>query len=184
VSAATADTGLGWEYPDDWHLHPQFLALWERLIREALDKADDDPVVIFTNHSLPARILSWNDPYPAQFSATVGKLVDRLGLEKWSLAFQSAGGGGQPWIGPSLFEVIGDWISREAASFVVAPIGFLVDHLEVRYDLDLDARKMAEELGVSLRRTDMPNDEPEMVEMLVDLVRTSHASTMGRDGSV
>lgn len=174
VEKASEGCDLTWWYASDWNLHPQFLTLWERLIRQALDETDaTDTVVVFTNHSLPARILNWNDPYPTQFSATTGELADRLGLDRWSLAFQSAGSGNEPWLGPSLFEVVGDWISQGAKDFVIAPIGFLVDHLEVRFDLDIDAANMAKELGVSLRRTEMPNDEDEMIELLVDLVRTT-----------
>jgi len=172
VREASAAHAMEWVYPPDWHRHPRFLALWERLISDAL-RDGEDTVVVFTNHSLPARILQWNDPYPEQFAATAGELADRLGLHKWSLAFQSAGGGDQAWLGPSLFEVIGDWISQGAKDFVVAPIGFLADHLEVRYDIDLDAMKMAKELGVTLRRTEMPNDEPEIVDLLTDLVRAA-----------
>ncbi|MEE8134210.1 MAG: ferrochelatase [Gemmatimonadales bacterium] len=174
VEKASEGRDLTWWYANDWNLHPQFLTLWERLIKQALDETDaTDTVVVFTNHSLPARILNWNDPYPTQFSATAGELADRLSLDRWSLAFQSAGKGNQPWLGPSLFEVIGEWISQGAKDFVIAPIGFLVDHLEVRFDIDVDAAKMAKELGVSLRRTEMPNDADEMIEMLVDLVRTT-----------
>ncbi len=181
VDDAQGDVGPTWAFPDDWHRHPRFLSLWERLIRDAV--SDGEPVVIFTNHSLPARILTWNDPYAEQFSATAGELADRLALERWSMAFQSAGGGNQPWLGPSLFEVVGDWISQGAKEFVIAPIGFLVDHLEVRYDIDIDAANMAQELDVSLRRTAMPNDEPEMVELLEDLVRTTamRAGAVGRE---
>ena len=169
VDETLGDEGPTWTFPEDWHRHPLFLALWERLIKEAV--GESNPVIVFTNHSLPARILTWNDPYAEQFSATVGELADRLGLQQWSMAFQSAGGGKQPWLGPSLFEVVGDWISQGETDFVIAPIGFLVDHLEVRYDIDIDAAQMAKELGVSLRRTAMPNDEPDFIEMLVDIVR-------------
>ena len=102
-------------------------------------------------------------------------MADRLGLARWSLAFQSAGGGAQPWLGPTLFEVIGDWTSQGEKNFVVAPIGFLVDHLEVRFDIDIDAAKMADELGITLSRTAMPNDAEEMIDLLADLVRTTAA---------
>jgi len=176
VEKASQGCDLTWWYANDWNLHPQFLTLWERLIKQALDKTGaTGTVVVFTNHSLPARILNWNDPYPTQFSAMAGELADRLNLDRWSLAFQSAGKGNQLWLGPSLFEVVGDWISQGIKDFVIAPIGFLVDHLEVRFDLDIDAANMAKELGVSLRRTEMPNDEDEMIELLVDLVRTTAA---------
>ena len=176
VEEASEGRDLTWRYPDDWNLHPQFLALWERLIKQALEETDGkDTVVVFTNHSLPVPNLNLDDPYVAQFSATAKELADRLGLDRWSVAFQSAGKGNQPWLGPTLFEVVGDWISQGAQDFVIAPIGFLVDHLEVRFDLDVDAAKMATELGVSLRRTEMPNDEVEMVELLVDLVQTATA---------
>lgn len=180
VEQASEGRNINWSHPGDWHLHPLFLGLWERLIAQSLLESDgDDTVVVFTNHSLPATRLSLDDPYVDQFTATAEALAGRLGLERWGSAFQSAGKTNQPWLGPTMFEVIGDWISRGADDFVIAPVGFLVDHLEVRYDLDIEAAKMARELNVSLRRTDMPNDEAEMVALLVDLVRTAAGSTSG-----
>ena len=162
---------VAWMYAGSWNMHPRFLDLWSRLIRDALSRMTGSPVVIFSNHSLPARILSWNDPYPEQFRETAEALADRLSLGSWDMAFQSEGGGVQPWLGPSLFEVVGSWINRGHESFLVAPIGFLMDHLEVRYDLDIVAKRMAEELEIELRRTDMPNDDPLFVEMLVEVVQ-------------
>lgn len=161
---------LEWRCADDWHLHPTFLELWERRIADALSSIDGDPVVVFTNHSLPARIQEGSDPYTAQFEATAGALADRQGLENWATAYQSAGRGGVPWLGPTLLDVIGQWVQRGRESFMVVPIGFLMDHLEILYDLDVEARETARQLGIRLYRTRMPNDDPSLVEMLVDVI--------------
>lgn len=168
--AAPEDAGFRWSFAPSWHLDERFLAAWERRIREALATHAEPPVVIFTNHSLPARILDWQDPYPVQFAATASALAGRLGLARWSSAYQSAGGGNVPWLGPPLFDVIADWVERGHRAVLLAPIGFVMDHLEVLYDLDIEARRMAQELGISLRRTEMLNDDPDFCTMLADIV--------------
>jgi ferrochelatase len=166
AEAANPNGRIAWRFAADWHLDEGFLALWHERIQEALARASSDAVLILTNHSLPARILDWNDPYPAQFTATAEALALRLGRDAWSTAYQSAGGGDAPWLGPRLFEVVATWMDRGRTEFVVAPIGFLMDHLEVLYDLDVEAARMARELRISIYRTRMPNDDPALVELL------------------
>jgi ferrochelatase len=171
------ETPMEWRFAPDWHLHPLFLELWHRRIDDALASVPErEPWVIFTNHSLPARIQDGSDPYPAQFEATARALAERCGARSWSFAYQSAGGGNVPWLGPALGDVLARQIGNGGKDVLVAPIGFLMDHLEVLYDLDVAARRAAEELDVRLHRTRMPNDDPLLVALLADVVRTAGRS--------
>ncbi len=168
---ASSSNPIDWSFAEDWNLHTRFIDMWEAAIRDGLSSLPDDTVVIFTNHSLPARIAEWNDPYPDSFQATARALAERLGFATCTTAYQSAGGGNQPWLGPDVKEVLDEWVASGHEHFLAAPIGFLMDHLEVTYDLDVAAKTHANQLGASFERTRMPNDDPRFVEMLVDVVR-------------
>lgn len=161
---------MTWVFADDWHLHPLFLSLWQDRIEEARRGLPEDALVVFTNHSLPERVRSWDDPYPAQFEATARALAERCGLPHWTTAYQSAGGGPGPWLGPDLAEVLRTYRENGGTHVLVAPIGFLMDHLEVLYDIDVEARAEARAMGLHLTRTRMPNDDPRMVALLADVV--------------
>lgn len=169
TASSALSASLDWGFRDRWHMHPRFIELWESLLKEALTTADE-PTVLFTNHSLPARIRQWNDPYEQAFEETTSLLVDRLQLAKWRRAYQSAGGGTGEWLGPGFEEVLRQEAERGESRFVVAPIGFLTDHLEVLYDIDVVAMELARELGVELTRTRMPNDDERLIGLLADLV--------------
>ncbi len=165
------DRPLPWSFTEDWHLHPIFLELWSTSISEALSRHDEAPMVIFTNHSLPARIQEWNDPYAQQFEMTAQALARMCALSKWTAAFQSQGGGNQPWLGPSLPDVVEESKMDGVEAFLLAPIGFLMDHLEILYDLDVEGQAQATRTGISLERTAMPNDHPLLVSLLADLIQ-------------
>ena len=156
---------------EDWNLHPLFLMLWKNRINDALRLIGSEPAVIFTNHSLPQHIQQWNDAYPEQFKMTAKVLSQECNLSHWTIAYQSAGGGSQTWLGPHLAEVIQGWKNKGFSEFLLAPIGFLMDHLEILYDLDVEAQSMAKTLNVKVDRTTMPNDDPLFLAMLVDLIR-------------
>lgn len=162
---------IEWHFPGDWHLHPMFLALWHRRVADARRSMKREPYVVFTNHSLPGRIVGWNDPYPTLFEETAGALAKRCGLREWRIAYQSAGGGRGTWLGPALNDVLTELIGTGHRSILLAPVGFVMDHLEVLYDLDLDAAQMGREHGAHVERTRMPNDDPLLVAMLADVVR-------------
>lgn len=129
---------MRWSFRDGWHGHPRFLELWQSLVQEALVRSGD-ATVIFTSHSLPARIRRWKDVYEKAFEETAAALAARLGLAKWRRAYQSAGGGSGEWLGPGMEEVLRSDAEGGEKRFVVAPIGFLTDHLEVLYDIDVVA---------------------------------------------
>lgn len=172
------DCPLQWSFAGNWHVHPLFLELWSKSIEEALSKRNDAPMVIFTNHSLPARIQEWNDPYAQQFEMTAQALAKMCGLSKWATAFQSEGGGNQPWLGPSLLDVIQNSQADGVGAFLLAPIGFLMDHLEILYDLDLAGQEEAKKTGISLERTAMPNNHPLLVSLVADLIRGKYANEL------
>lgn len=169
-TSARADNAIEWSFVDDWNLHPFFLKLWQTRIEDSLSSNEATATVVFTNHSLPDRIRSWQDPYPQQFEATARALARNCQLRGWTVAYQSRGGGDQCWLGPDLLEVLGQHEVQDNPSVLIAPIGFLMDHLEVLYDLDIQAFLAAKEMGIALQRTQMPNSDPLFIEMLVDVI--------------
>jgi protoporphyrin/coproporphyrin ferrochelatase len=128
--------------------------------------------VLFTAHSLPMRILAMNDPYPEQVRQTAEAVASRLSLQRWAIAWQSAGRTAEPWIGPALLDVLAELPGRGGEGVVVCSAGFVSDHLEILYDLDIEARQTAERLGLAFERTPMPNDEPGFLAALASVVRS------------
>jgi ferrochelatase len=127
--------------------------------------------VIFTAHSLPEKILDWRDPYPDELRRTSAAVADRVGVGTWTFAFQSAGRTADPWLGPNVRDVIQDARDAGHRSVAVCSVGFVTDHLEVLYDLDIEARRLAEELGMRFVRAASLNDHPWMIEALAGLVQ-------------
>ena len=132
--------------------------------------------VVFTAHSLPARILDEGDPYQEQLLETARLIADRAGLgDDWSFSYQSESATGEPWLGPDILDHLEDLHSRGVRDVLVCPIGFVSDHLEIRWDIDTEAVDKARELGLRLARIEMPNDDPTFVAVLAGLVRRSLA---------
>jgi protoporphyrin/coproporphyrin ferrochelatase len=132
----------------------------------------DATSVLFTAHSLPARILEAGDPYPDEVRATADAVAKVIGLDRWAgyaTAWQSAGRTPEPWLGPDVLEVI------EAAEgpLLVCPCGFVSDHLEVLYDLDVDARVLAARRGIPFARTRVLNDDRTVLTALADRIRAA-----------
>jgi protoporphyrin/coproporphyrin ferrochelatase len=127
-----------------------------------------DGHVVFTAHSLPARILDEGDPYKDELLRSAALIAERAGVEDWSFAFQSASQTGEPWLGPDILEHLETLRGRRV---LVAPIGFVADHLEIRWDIDTEARAKARELGIELERIEMPNADPAFVGVLAGIVR-------------
>ncbi|MGH7612081.1 MAG: ferrochelatase [Candidatus Dormibacteria bacterium] len=166
-------------FVSDWHLAPGYLDWLAGQVRSevaALGGAGAAaPLVIFTAHSLPARLRELGDPYPDQLGETAAAVADRCQLGRWTTAWQSVARTGEPWLGPELAQVIETEAQAGATRFVVCACGFTADHLEILYDLDLEARRQAERLGVTLRRTAMPNADPGFIRVLADLVEAALA---------
>lgn len=126
--------------------------------------------VVFTAHSLPERILAAGDPYPTELAATAHAVAEAAGLERWSVAWQSAGRTADAWIGPDILEVLPRIAAAGASGVVVCPAGFVADHLEVLYDLDVEAAVAAHDLGLPFARTVSPNSDPRLAATLADVV--------------
>ena len=174
-SMAQASSSPPTRFIESWHANPQFTALIAQRIRDALarlDAAPSDVEVLFTAHSLPARIVDEGDPYPEELAESAAAVAQAAGIASWRFAYQSAAKTGTPWLGPDILESIEE-IAREGGKDVlVVPSGFVCDHLEILFDIDVTAKRSAEDLGVRLSRIEMPNDSPDFVEVLFDIVTT------------
>jgi len=152
-------------FVESWHDDPGFVALLADRVR------DTDAHVVFTAHSLPARIVDEGDPYRDQLLETARLVADSAGLEDWSFSFQSESPTGEPWLGPDILDHLTELAGRGVEEVLVCPVGFVSDHLEIRWDIDTEAQQRARELGLRLDRIEMPNDEPRFVEVLASIVR-------------
>jgi ferrochelatase len=160
-----------------WSGHPLFIAAMAERVDEALSCVP--PVrrgaatVVFTAHSVPVAMAS-GSPYAAQLEAAARSIAEQLDHSRWSVAYQSRSGSPRdPWLEPDIGAAIRDLARGGAADVVVAPIGFVCDHVEVLYDLDVEARAVAAEAGLGFHRAAAANDHPAFIAMLVDLVRQS-----------
>jgi ferrochelatase len=126
--------------------------------------------VVFTAHSLPERILAEGDPYQAELLETAGLIAERAALGSWSFAYQSASPTGEPWLGPDILDELDSLRARGVESVLVCPIGFVSDHLEILWDIDVEARERAAELGLELDRIESLNDDPAFIQGLAELV--------------
>jgi ferrochelatase len=160
---------------ESWNLNPGYLdALIER-IEAALLKFPEDVrasvPIIFSAHSLPERILEWNDPYPKELQETVNALAARLPGRQWEWAYQSAAMTPDPWLGPDASEVITRLHGEGHRHVLMCPIGFVCEHVEILFDIDVEFLQHASELGMQLERIEMLNDHPKMMAGLAGIVR-------------
>lgn len=174
--AAASEAGWVGEFKmiNSWHLEPDFIELLAHHVVAALDRLSDaareDAIVIFTAHSLPKSILEAGDPYADQLQETADAVASRAGLERWQIGWQSAGRTSVEWIGPDLLEILVEMSSKNVPAVVVCPCGFVSDHLEVLYDIDVEAKALAVELEMDLERTASPNSDPAFLDMLAGMV--------------
>ena len=157
-------------FVESWHDDPGLIAFLADRIR------DTDAHVVFTAHSLPARILEEGDPYQDQLLETARLVADSAGVEDWSFSYQSESPTGEPWLGPDILDHLEDLSGRGVESVLICPVGFVSDHLEIRWDIDTEAQDKARELGLQLERIEMPNDDPVFVHALAEIVRGAVAS--------
>ena len=132
-----------------------------------------DTLVIFSAHSLPVRILETGDPYDRQLRESARLIADKAGLpdERWTFSYQSAGRSPEPWLGPQLQDTIVTLAEQGHKNLLSVPIGFVADHVEILYDIDILAQGVAQPLGVRLVRVPSLNDDPVFIAALADLVR-------------
>ena len=155
----------GLRFVESWHDEPGFVELLAGRV------GGGGAHVVFTAHSLPARILDAGDPYPAQLLETARLVAGSAGLADWSFSFQSASPTGEPWLGPDILDHLAALHARGVDNVLVCPVGFVSDHLEIRWDLDVEAREQAARLGMRLERIEMPNADPAFVRALAGIVR-------------
>jgi ferrochelatase len=163
------------QYVKSWHTEPLYLEILAEKVEEAKKKfteAEHDVLTaIYTAHSLPERILQTSDPYREQLIETCQLLSLRTHIENWQFAFQSAGRTQEKWLGPDLLDVITHEANRRQKALLVCAVGFITDHLEVMYDIDVEGQQKAKELGVHLERAGSLNDHPKLVQLFANLVR-------------
>jgi protoporphyrin/coproporphyrin ferrochelatase len=131
--------------------------------------------VVFTAHSLPERIVAEGDPYRDELLETSRLVAEAAGVDDWSFSFQSASPTGEPWLGPDILDHLDELAGRGVEEVLVCPVGFVSDHLEIRWDIDTAAQERARELGLQLARIELPNADPAFVEVLAGLVRRAAA---------
>jgi ferrochelatase len=154
---------------ESWHDEPGFIDLLADRVRGS------DAHVVFTAHSLPARAAP---VYREQLLQTSELVAERAQLEDWSFSFQSESPTGEPWLGPDILDHLGDLHARGARKVLACPVGFVADHLEIRWDLDHEATEKAAELGLGFERIEMPNADPGFVHVLAALVRRALAASL------
>jgi protoporphyrin/coproporphyrin ferrochelatase len=159
-------------FVERWGTEPGFVEVLADRVRDSLGEHTH---VVFTAHSLPARILEQGDPYQDELNATAEAIAARAAVRDWSFSFQSASPTGEPWLGPDILDHLDDLAAGGIRDVLVCPVGFVSDHLEIRWDLDTEALDRARELGVELRRIEMPNADPAFVQVLAGLVRKAAA---------
>jgi protoporphyrin/coproporphyrin ferrochelatase len=156
-------------FVDSWHDDPSFVDLLADRVRGT------DAHVVFTAHSLPARAAPL---YQEQLLQTSELIADRAQLDDWSFSFQSESPTGEPWLGPDILDHLEELHERGVREVLVCPVGFVADHLEIRWDLDHEATAKAQELGLGFGRIEMPNADPEFIAVLAGLVRRALAASL------
>ncbi|QWU18042.1 ferrochelatase [Paenibacillus sophorae] len=170
-------SGIQMTFVQSYHLHPQLIEALSRRVSARLDQYEEaganreDVRVLFSAHSLPERILSMGDPYRDQLLETSKAVAEQTGVTSWQFTWQSAGRTAEPWLGPDILDTLRE-LSKEQVEYVLsAPIGFVSDHLEVLYDLDIEAQSVAAELDMRLMRIESLNNDPSFMAVLSDVVR-------------
>lgn len=172
-NALTAAGNLQADFVESWHDNPIFhRAVAEKvMVAMAHFPKSAEVRVLFTAHSLPERILEHNDPYPSQLHSSCQAVAALLKLDRWSFAYQSAGQTGEKWLGPDILESLQEMSqSGKVVNVLVVPIGFVADHLEILYDIDVEAQEFAKTHGLDLMRTESLNTSPTLILALADIV--------------
>jgi ferrochelatase len=161
-----------WLHVNHWHTHPTFIAAVANRVAAALQTFPnpDNVTIVFTAHSLPERILQEGDPYPKQVRETGEAVARRLSLRRFRLGWQSAGRTQERWLGPDILDLLKRLAAEGVRDVLVCPVGFVSDHLEVLYDLDIEAKECAQKLGIRFTRTASLNDSPDFLEALAEII--------------
>lgn len=160
---------------ESWKDQPAFIEAVRQRVQTGLEKFPDserdEVMILYTAHSLPQRILEWGDRYPEELRESAESIAKAVGHQRWQFAFQSAGATSEPWLGPPIENVLEDLAKEGVRNVLVCPIGFVCDHVEVLYDVDIEHRGQAEALGMRLERTASLNDDPLLCQAVAAAVR-------------
>ena len=171
VEKASADAGRpAFTFVESFAVHPAFVEFVASRVQDALAELPGAHV-LFSAHSLPVKILDSGDPYPRELADTADAVAAKLGLTEYGIAWQSAGRTGEEWLGPDLSDVIRQRADDGVKAVVSCPVGFVSDHLEVLYDVDIEAKAVADELGLGFVRTASPNADPAFIAALAQVVK-------------
>jgi ferrochelatase len=168
------------EFVERWGTMPSFvqgLAARVTKAQEGLDPAKT--LVIFSAHSLPERSVAGGDPYRQELMETSRLVAEKASVPRWTFGFQSASSTGEPWIGPDILDVIADQASGKYEAVIACTVGFVSDHLEVLYDLGIEAREKCAEFGLRFRRADCINDDPEVMDGLSAMIADRFVNLVG-----
>ncbi|NDI36696.1 ferrochelatase [Chengkuizengella sediminis] len=169
------ELGLSINFVKSYHMYPKLIEVLSERVKAALQKFEgldkNEIKVLFSAHSLPEKILEINDPYPEQLIETSKKIAEKTGITNWDFAWQSAGQTAMPWLGPDILDVLNHIQSEENVQDVlICPIGFVSDHLEILYDIDIECQQVARKLGMHLERTESLNTDPRYMETVAEVV--------------
>jgi protoporphyrin/coproporphyrin ferrochelatase len=156
-------------FVESWHDDAGLIALLAERVQGT------DAHVVFTAHSLPARVLEGGDPYEEQLLETSRLVAEAAGVDHWSFSYQSESATGEPWLQPDILDHLPALRAKGVDDVLVCPVGFVSDHLEIRWDLDVEAKERAAELGLRYDRIEMPNAEPAFIRVLAGIVRRAAA---------
>ncbi len=175
---------VGVVFIDNWHDHPGLVEAFRERVATALPRVEAEaagPVpVIFTAHSVPRKTIEDGDPYEQQVKETAALVARALGLEEYDVAFQSQGMTSEPWIGPTVESLIDRSAAQGRRHILLAPVGFVCDHVEILYDIDVVFREYGKARGVTVRRTESLNDSSLFIEALAAVVMERAGGQMGR----
>lgn len=167
--------------PNSWHAHPGFISLIADRIQAALAQWSPPEragvLTVFSAHSLPARIRTWNDPYEDQLLESCHAVATQAGIDNWRFAWQSAGETEEAWLEPDISEVLEQLHHNGVCHVLSVPFGFVTDNLEILYDIDSVAKTRADMLGLTMRRIALPNADPGFVDVLADLAAGAFITT-------
>ncbi|SDF64422.1 ferrochelatase [Fontibacillus panacisegetis] len=172
----SSEAGISMKFIRSYHTHPKLIEAFANRVSSKLELfkeagAERDTVkVLFSAHSLPAKILEMGDPYRDQLLETSREVARKAGVSNWQFTWQSAGRTSDPWLGPDILDTLHDLSKEQVEDVLVAPVGFVSDHLEVLYDLDIEAKTVAKELDMRLERIDSLNTDPLYMETLSEMI--------------
>lgn len=172
MANAALPKGMKLDSVSSWHANPKLIEAWASRIRSSEQNLPESYSLVFSAHSLPEKILADGDPYRYQLIETCELIATAIGRNKWSFSFQSAGHTKEPWLGPGILEHLQEQFSQGYRSFLIAPIGFVADHLEILYDIDIECKQWAEKNGAQLSRCASLNDSDDFVDCLHSIILT------------